>query len=196
MSKILEGAKEARAVARGEIPAASITMNGHRYVPYEEFKQVVAERSTQDAWGTLGMAICIAAEAHIGQTDKAGRPYIEHAIRVMHRCSPDPIIKTVGVLHDVIEDCEDYSIAYFKERGFGDAICEALDAITHRDGEPYAYYLGRVRANPIAREVKLADIADNSDPARLAALPAEQRERLEKKYAAAIRSLSSTEVKP
>jgi hypothetical protein len=139
----------------------------------------------QDDWGMLGVAISLAAEAHMGQTDKAGRPYLEHAIRVMHRCPFDPVIKTVGVLHDVIEDCDNWSVDRMRERGFSETVCEALEAITHRKGEPYLDYVKRVGENPIAREVKLADLAYNSDPERLAELPPETAERLITKYAAA-----------
>jgi hypothetical protein len=162
-------------------------------IPHEALKAKIRREALEEVssdWGMLGVAICLVAEAHEGQTDKAGRPYLEHAIRVMHRCPFDPVIKTVGVLHDVIEDCEKYSLERFRERGFSDTVCEALDAVTHRKGEPYMDYVRRAGANQIARAVKLADLEDNSDPKRLAALSPEDAERLLAKYEVARAILS------
>jgi hypothetical protein len=52
----------------------------------------------------LEKAIKIAVEAHTGQVDKGGNPYILHPLRVM--LSLDTVEeRIVGVLHDVVEDC-------------------------------------------------------------------------------------------
>ena len=54
----------------------------------------------------LERAIAIACEAHEGQTDKGGRPYILHPLHIMNRCLPNLELATIGVLHDVVEDSE------------------------------------------------------------------------------------------
>lgn len=50
-------------------------------------------------------AIKIATNAHEEQVDKAGKPYIDHPLRVMNMGVTDDE-KIVGVLHDVVEDCD------------------------------------------------------------------------------------------
>ncbi|MFP5392790.1 MAG: hypothetical protein ACLGI6_14780 [Gammaproteobacteria bacterium] len=52
---------------------------------------------------TIETAIKLAVDAHAGQRDKAGRPYILHPLRVMHRFT-DETLQSIAVLHDVPED--------------------------------------------------------------------------------------------
>jgi (p)ppGpp synthase/HD superfamily hydrolase len=128
----------------------------------------------------VGEAFELALAAHAGQTDKAGAPYIAHVVRVTAGVASDKA-RVVALLHDVVEDTEVTLQAV--EARFGPDIAAAVDALTRREGEaPEAYYT-RVRASPLAREVKLADIADNADPRRLALLPDTDRDRLTRKYA-------------
>lgn len=131
----------------------------------------------------LSGAIVIASEAHLGQKDKAGKPYILHPLRVATKLQ-DPRDQIVAVLHDVFEDCPGYSTEQFRD-SFGDEICDALDAITKIEGEDYADYLERVRQNPIAARVKIEDLKDNSDLTRLDNPGKEDFERVNK-YAAAL----------
>jgi (p)ppGpp synthase/HD superfamily hydrolase len=111
---------------------------------------------------TLERAIMIAVEAHKGQTDKGGEPYVLHALRVMlgipNSSSEERI---VGVLHDVIEDCEEWSFGRLRGEGFSEEIIQALDSVTRREGESYDEFLARARSNPIGLRVKLADLEDN-----------------------------------
>ncbi|MBY6153542.1 HD domain-containing protein [Vannielia litorea] len=138
--------------------------------------------------GLVGDAFELALSAHAGQTDKAGAPYIAHVVRVTARADGD-LQKVVALLHDVVEDC-DVPLSRI-EQAFGSEVAGAVDAITRRDGEePDAYY-ARVTANPLARSVKLCDIADNADPARLALLPEADRHRLEQKYTKARAALGA-----
>ncbi len=53
--------------------------------------------------GILERALALAANAHAGQEDKAGQPYILHPIRVMLNVRTDEE-RTVALLHDVVED--------------------------------------------------------------------------------------------
>lgn len=137
----------------------------------------------------LNRAIAIAAEAHDGQADKGGAPYILHPLRVMAQMKTDET-RIVAVLHDVAEDCPEWPLARLATE-FGETVGSALDAITKRAGEHYDVYLSRVRANEIAREVKLADIGDNSNLSRLGRDPElKDLERLAK-YSRATEALSS-----
>ena len=106
----------------------------------------------------------LASLAHAGAVDKAGAPYIEHPARVAARMNT-PEEKVVAWLHDVVEDT-DTTLDEIRVH-FGAETAEALDAITHREGEPWADYLMRVKAHPIARAVKIADLIDNSNLSRL-----------------------------
>jgi (p)ppGpp synthase/HD superfamily hydrolase len=133
---------------------------------------------------TLERAIAIAAEAHAGQTDKAGAPYILHPLRMMMGLTSDEE-RIVAVLHDVCEDCPGWPFERLRGEGFSEEILAALDSVTKRDGEPYEEFALRAAANSIGRRVKLADLRDNSDLSRIANPSVEDHERIAK-YARAI----------
>lgn len=129
--------------------------------------------------------------AHEGQTDKAGEPYWEtHVADVADRVAHlGPREQAVAWLHDVVEDTE-VTLDELRHRGFPEEIVAAVDAITRREGEqPDAYY-ARVKANELARRVKVyGDIPSNTDPERLDLLPPDVRARLSGKYAKALAAL-------
>lgn len=126
-----------------------------------------------------------ARTAHREQLDKASRPYIEHLRRVAERVRGfGPHALAVAWLHDVIEDC-DVTAEDLQKQGFPMAVVDAVQALTKRSGESHEDAVRRACADPIAKVVKAADVADNSDPARLALLDPELAERLSKKYARA-----------
>lgn len=114
---------------------------------------------------TLERAIQIAAQAHAGQLDKGGHPYILHPLRVMLRVSAGDA-RIAAVLHDVVED-SDVTLAQLRAEGFSDEVLDALDALTKRPGETRMQAAARAVAVPLAREVKLADNAENMDLSRL-----------------------------
>lgn len=124
----------------------------------------------------------LASAAHEGQVDKAGHPYIDHPRRVAAKVAHlGDDYRIVALLHDVVEDTPvtlDVLAATFPGH-----IVDAVDAITHRAGMSRDDYYAQVAANPLAVQVKFADIADNTDPLRLAALPGTTQARLEAKYA-------------
>jgi hypothetical protein len=132
-------------------------------------------------------AVRLATRVHAGHVDKAGQPYIGHAERVAARLGSEAA-KVVGWLHDVIED-GGLGMGDLLAAGIPSHVATAVVAISRQPEESAQAYYRRVRANPLALEVKAADIADNTDPARLAALDAETRERLVEKYATARRLL-------
>ena len=148
--------------------------------------------STPPASFTAERAVAIAREAHAGHVDKAGAPYVEHPLRVMARFADD-LHRIVAVLHDVVEDCSErgFGLAELAELGVPTAALAAIEALTHRSGEPDEDYWHRLTQNPVARAVKLVDIGDNADPARLALLPAHEAQRLTAKYERARRALAA-----
>jgi (p)ppGpp synthase/HD superfamily hydrolase len=136
---------------------------------------------------TLERAIAIAAEAHAGQVDKAGQPYILHPLRMMlSLATADERI--VAVLHDVVEDCPGWDFPRLRAAGFSETVLAALDSVTNRAGEDYDAFVARAAANPIGRSVKLADLRDNSDLARIASPTARDHARIEK-YTRAIAAI-------
>ena len=135
---------------------------------------------------TLERAIAIAAMAHEGQVDKAGMPYVLHPLRMMLSVDT-PEARMAAVLHDVVEDTA-VTLDQLRAEGFPEAVIDAVQALTKRDGEDYEAFIRRVAPNPIARKVKLADLRDNSDLSRIAQPTEADRQRIEK-YRAAIRYL-------
>jgi (p)ppGpp synthase/HD superfamily hydrolase len=125
----------------------------------------------------------LATRVHSGQVDKAGQPYIEHPQRVAARLDSEEA-KVVGWLHDVIETAG-LGMGDLLAAGIPSHVATAVVAISRQPEETAESYYKRVRANRLALEVKAADIADNTDPARLALLDDETRERLVEKYATA-----------
>jgi hypothetical protein len=109
------------------------------------------------------IAFELARKAHEGQYDKGGKPYIEHPLAV-EKLLVSPRQRIVALLHDVVEDTD---TTLEDLRPFGKEIVAAVDAITKRDNEPLKNYLTRVKANPIARAVKIADLTHNSDLSRI-----------------------------
>ena len=136
----------------------------------------------------LEKAILIATEAHSGQLDKVGDPYILHPLYVMNRVH-DFDSKIVAVLHDVVEDT-DWSLADLKNEGFSPKILEAVAAITHIPNEPNVSYWDRVKKNPIALGVKIRDMQHNMSEERVGRLPLRDKERILKKYSRGLIYLS------
>lgn len=113
----------------------------------------------------INKAIDLAYSAHHGQKDKAGRPYFTHPFTVAMKMETEAEICT-ALLHDVVEDTG-ITPEYLREN-FTPEIAEAVDVLTHRDGESYDEYILKIKANPLARKVKLSDIEHNMDVTRLA----------------------------
>ncbi len=130
---------------------------------------------------TLEDAIQLAVDAHRGVLDKGGQPYILHPLRLMVQMETAED-RIVAVLHDVVEDT-DRRIDDLANLGYPPAIVQAVDALTRRkaEGETYEDFIERLRPNPVARHVKLADLADNMDIRRLGGeLSPEDLERLQR----------------
>ncbi|MBK9026814.1 MAG: bifunctional (p)ppGpp synthetase/guanosine-3',5'-bis(diphosphate) 3'-pyrophosphohydrolase [Propionivibrio sp.] len=139
---------------------------------------------------TLERAIVMAAEAHAGQMDKAGAPYVLHPLRMMLRLSTsDEMI--AAVLHDVVEDCG-VSLEMLRAEGFSEQVLEAIDSVTRRAEESYEEFVLRAASNSIGRRVKLGDLLDNSDLSRIKHPTARDYARVEK-YRRAIETICALE---
>lgn len=113
-------------------------------------------------------ALEIAIKAHKGQVDKNGAAYITHPLAVAAQLDTLEL-KTIALLHDTIEDT-DVTAEYLIERGIPKELVEVVQLLTKPEDEAYESYLKRVRKNPMAKTVKLADLAHNTSPERASGL--------------------------
>ena len=152
----------------------------------------------------LEKAIKIAVEAHTGQVDKGGNPYILHPLRVMLSLDTEEE-RIVGVLHDVVEDCEGWTWERLGEQGCSDEIIEALKSVSKTPEEEkqfkkmddpnekldhYLEFIKRAKFNKIGRNVKAADIKDNLDISRIDDITESDIDRLNR-YKAALKLLGA-----
>ena len=151
----------------------------------------------------LAKAIKIAVEAHTGQVDKGGNPYILHPLRVMLSLNTEKE-RIVGVLHDVVEDCEGWNWQRLQDEGFSADIIQALQSVSKTPEEEAEYrrlpeeekldhyleFVTRAKANKIGREVKAADIKDNLDITRIKDFTEKDMARLQR-YLVALSNLEN-----
>ena len=123
-------------------------------------------------------AMRIAYKAHHGQVDKSGIPYIFHPIHLAEQMT-DEYTTCVALLHDVVEDTD--VTLHDLQQSFPKEVTDAIALLTHEQGTDYLAYVLAIRDNPIARTVKLADLAHNTDPTRMPGDPSVAR-RWEEKY--------------
>ena len=131
-------------------------------------------------------AMRLSFKAHEGQLDRCGIPYVTHPLHLAEQMS-DEDSTVAALLHDVAEDT-DYSLEDLRRMAFPPRALEAVALLTHDPVEPYLDYVARVKQNPVARTVKLADLRHNSDLTRLDTVTERDLARVEK-YAAALRLL-------
>ena len=141
---------------------------------------MIYTRMTKEA-----MKLCY--DAHKDQVDKSGLPYVFHPIHLAEQMENEETT-IVALLHDVIED-SNYTIADLEAMGFSERILTALKLLTHEKDVPYMEYIAKLKEDPIARTVKLADLAHNSDLSRLDEVD-EKAIRRATKYAKAIQLLN------
>lgn len=130
--------------------------------------------------------ILFAYDAHRGQYDKSGLPYIMHPLHVAETMETEDEC-VVALLHDVLEDT-DITIEDMTRVGVSARQIAALQLLCHDDSVPYLEYVQAIRVDPIARKVKLADLHHNSDLTRLNVVTTQDMERVEK-YKQAIEML-------
>ena len=123
-------------------------------------------------------AMEIAYAAHKNQTDKSGVPYIYHPIHLAEQMQDEASV-CVALLHDVVEDTS-VTFAELEAEGFSAEVLSALQLMTHDPSVPYMDYVQKIRENPVATRVKLADLRHNSDLTRLDVVDERARQRIEK----------------
>ncbi|HEV7128568.1 MAG TPA: HD domain-containing protein [Ktedonobacterales bacterium] len=136
---------------------------------------------------TLEDAILLAVQAHHGQLEKNGQPYILHPLRVMFRLEHEHE-RMAAVLHDVVEDTP-HTLDDLRARGYPPEVVAAVDCLTRRPTETYEEFIERAAVDHIARRVKLADLEDNMDIRRLTSFAANDADRM-RKYLIAWRALT------
>lgn len=127
-------------------------------------------------------AVKIAFAAHAGQYDQAGYPYFLHPYHLAEQMT-DEDSTVVALLHDVIEDT-DVTLEDLRLEGFSESILVALTLLTHKKGVPYLDYVDKIKDNPLARRVKIADLRHNTDTTRGADTPHFKKKREECYYPA------------
>ncbi len=119
------------------------------------------------------MAICF--NAHKNQLDKGGLPYVFHPFHLAEQMETEEEVCT-ALLHDVVED-SGYTPGELSQAGFPNEVVQAVRALTRGPQMRYLDYVAKLRQNPIARRVKLADLAHNSDLSRLGGVSGQDRRR-------------------
>lgn len=144
---------------------------------------------------TTDLVYGIADKAHAGQVDKAGVSYMVHLANVktltqwFHGCGME--LEAVAWLHDILEDTKT-TREELLEQGIPLTVVEAIEAMSHREGENYGDFIKRVKANPLARKVKIADLVHNMDLGRLVKITKKDIER-NKMYLGALEKLIEEE---
>lgn len=117
-------------------------------------------------------AIRLAYQAHNGQVDKAGMPYILHPIHLAEQMD-DEISTCVAILHDVVEDTD---ITFEDlEKEFPESVLGPLRYLTHEKNVPYMEYVQHILENDVAIKVKLADIDHNMDQSRFSGMDVDEK---------------------
>ena len=114
---------------------------------------------------TLENAITLAVQQHAGQIDKGGQPYILHPLRVMLQLQQTDQ-QIVAVLHDILEDTHT-TTQDLQNLGFQTHIIQAIQALTKLPHETRTQAAKRTAQNRLACTVKIADVQDNMNLARI-----------------------------
>lgn len=128
-------------------------------------------------------ALSLCYEAHEGQVDKAGIPYVFHPFHLAEQMDSEEAV-CVALLHDVMEDT-DFTEEDIRAAGMSDAVVDALLLMTHDSHVEYMDYVKALSGNALARKVKIVDLRHNSDRSRIES-PTEKDEARLRKYAAAL----------
>ena len=115
----------------------------------------------------LGRMLVLATNAHAGQFDRGGNPYILHPLKVMHYLkTTDEELMCMALGHDVVEDTG-VTFQELREAGMSERVIEGIRSLTKMPGQTYEEYKQGVFANVDAMRVKMADLRHNTDIRRL-----------------------------
>ncbi|MEH6443526.1 MAG: GTP pyrophosphokinase [Oceanospirillaceae bacterium] len=131
----------------------------------------------------LGLAIEIAVQAHKGQVDKGGYPYILHPLHLMNQLMFDIELAIIAVLHDVVEDSQ-CTLKELHRLGLSERVILTLGLLTHQADDSYDEYIDKVATNLDAIRIKRKDLEHNSDITRLQGLRDKDLERMAKYHRA------------
>ena len=123
-------------------------------------------------------------EAHAGQVDKAGVPYVFHPFHLAEQMETEHEV-CVALLHDVMEDT-DTTAADLVAAGIPEEYVTTCLLLKHDPSTPYLEYVANQKHDPVARKVKIADLRHNSDITRLPGPPAERDLQRVEKYRQAL----------
>ena len=123
-------------------------------------------------------ALKLSFEAHKDQLDKSGIPYVYHPFHLAEQMETEDAV-VVALLHDVVEDTV-YTLDDIRAMGFPERIVKSLALMTHDKSVPYMEYVKKIKSDPVAKAVKLADLRHNSDLSRLDYVDERALERIEK----------------
>lgn len=128
----------------------------------------------------LASMLVLATNAHAGQFDRGGNPYILHPLKVMHYLkTTDEELQCIALGHDVVEDTKT-TYRDLEQAGMSQRVIEGIRALTKVPGETYEEYQQRVYANVDAMRVKVCDLRHNTDIRRLKGVTEKDIERLVK----------------
>ena len=115
----------------------------------------------------LGKMLVIATNAHAGQFDRGGKPYILHPLKVMHYLkTDDEDLMCIALGHDVIEDT-DVTYKDLRDAGMSERVIEGIRGMTKLPGQTYEEYKQQVFSNRDSMLVKTSDLRHNTDIRRL-----------------------------
>lgn len=130
----------------------------------------------------LEIALKLALNAHAGQTDKAGRPYILHPLRIMSQMHTDEE-RVVALLHDVLEDsC--YKPQDLIEQGIPSNLVKTIMLLSKNEHDNYDKFIEKISKNRLAVKIKKADIEDNLNLLRLKSIHSNDVKRIKKYHTA------------
>jgi (p)ppGpp synthase/HD superfamily hydrolase len=127
----------------------------------------------------LGKVLVLATNAHAGQFDRGGNPYILHPIKVMHYLKTDDELQCIALLHDVIEDTKT-TWQDLQDIGCTARVIAGVRVLTKMPGQTYDEYKKEVFANFDAMRVKSCDLRHNTDIRRLKGVTQKDIDRMAK----------------
>lgn len=115
----------------------------------------------------LSAMLKLVVDAHDGQFDKGGKPYVLHPLKVMHYLkTDDEELQCIALGHDIIEDT-DVTYADLRDAGMSQRVIDGIECLTKQRGETYDEYKERVKSNYDSVRVKMPDLRHNTDVRRL-----------------------------
>ena len=130
-------------------------------------------------------ALALVEKLFATKTDKEGEPYIGHLLRVSNKLT-NINTKIAGLLHDVVEDIEDFTFDDLRSLNFNEEIITLVNIVTNDKTKKTSYpdkITKIIETNNIeAIKLKYSDITDNYDMNRLNKLDEITKNRLINKY--------------